>query len=452
MPSNLALLLDLYELTMAESYFAHRKGVCATFDLFVRGLPKTRAYLVSCGLEDILKYIRVLKFTKEDLDFLKSKKIFSGDFLKYLNNFKFSGDIWAMPEGTVFFANEPIIRVTAGIIEAQILESFFLNTINVETMIASKAARVVCAAGNRELYDFSLRRTHGSEAGIKVARASYIAGFFGTSNVLAGKLYNIPVSGTMAHSYVMSFKRELDSFLAYSMTFPRKTILLVDTYDTKKGIENAVAVGKHLKEKGYRLAGVRLDSGDIVALSKLARRKFNQAGLRYVKIFASGNLDEFKINKLLDKGAMVDSFGVGTNMGTSIDAPCLDVIYKLSEVTDESGEFLPVMKLSKAKVTYPGRKQVFRILDKKGKFAKDIIGLENELIRGKPLLIKVVEKGRIVYRLPSLDNIRKITKNNLLRLPEKLRQVSVKYKYPVVISPGLKKLRKSLWRQLEKRQ
>jgi nicotinate phosphoribosyltransferase len=444
--------LDLYELTMSQSYFLHRKRVCATFDLFVRGLPPNRGYLVSCGLEDILKYLKELNFSNEDLDFLRSKKQFSKEFIDYLAHFKFSGDVWAMPEGKVFFANEPIIRVTAGIIEAQILESFFLNTINVETMIASKASRVVCAARNKGLYDFSLRRTHGAEAGIKVARASYIAGFSGTSNMLAGKLYNIPVTGTMAHSYVMTFKRELDSFRAYAATFPKKTILLVDTYDVKKGIRNAVAVGLDLKEKGHRLLGIRLDSGNIAALSRFARRQFDRAGLRSVKILASGNLDEFRIKELLKKGAMVDSFGVGTNMGTSIDAPCLDVIYKLSEVTDDSGKFLPVMKLSKAKVTYPGRKQVFRFCDKKGKFVKDILGLENELIGGEPLLIKVVDKGKIVYHLPSLEEIRKLARHDLASLPEKLKQVCVKYKYPVLISPELKKLRDTLSRKLEIRQ
>jgi nicotinate phosphoribosyltransferase len=452
MGKGLSLLLDLYELTMAQSYFVCRRGACATFDLFVRGLPSNRAYLVACGLEDILKYLKELKFSEEDLDFLRSKKQFSEKFLKYLSHFKFKGDIWAMPEGTVFFANEPIIRVTAPIIEAQILESFFLNTINVETMIASKAARVVYAAGGRKLYDFSLRRTHGAEAGIKVARASYIAGFNGTSNCLAGKLFGIPVAGTMAHSYVMSFKHEIDSFLAYSTTFPKNTILLVDTYDTKKGIENAVAVGLYLKEKGHRLTGIRLDSGDIASVSRFARKKFDQAGLESVKVFASGNLDEFKIKALLDKGASVDSFGVGTNMGVSIDAPCLDVIYKLSEVTDDHGRFLPVMKLSKAKVTYPGRKQVFRVLDKKGRFIKDILGLEKEKIKGSPLLVKVVDKGKIVYRLPPLDSIRRFAKANLSRFPEKLKEVRARYKYPVAVSPGLKKLRKSLSRQLGKRQ
>jgi len=446
------LLMDLYELTMAEAYFVHKKNTFATFDLFVRDLPPNRSYLIAAGLEDVLEYIKTMRFDGEDLKYLNSQKLFSADFLKYLSRFKFRGGIWAMPEGTVFFANEPIVRVTAPIIEAQLTESFMLNTIGLQTMIASKASRVVSAVRGRGVYDFSLRRTHGSDAGIKVARSSYIAGFDGTSCVLAGKLYRIPIVGTMAHSFVMSFKKEIDSFLAYGTTFPDRTTLLVDTYDTKRGIENAISIGLYLKEKKHRLQGIRLDSGDIVSLSGFARQALDRAGLNYVKIFASGNLDEFKIKDLLEKGARIDNFGVGTHMGTSIDAPSLDVIYKIGEVTDEQGKFLPTMKLSKAKVTYPGRKQVFRVRDKDGKFIKDILGLEKERVEGEPLLKKVVDQGRVVYRQPSLDNIRSLAKNNLAEFSEKLKEVYPKYKYPVIISPGLKNLRRSLAHQLETRQ
>ena len=449
---NLALLVDLYELTMAECYFHYKQDTLTTFDLFVRALPPNRAYLVAAGLEDILGYIINLRFNSEDLKYLKNQKIFSENFLQYLSKFEFTGDIWAMPEGTIFFANEPVIRVTAPIIEAQIIESFLLNTINLQTMIASKAARVVSAAKKKGVYDFSLRRTHGAFAGIKVARSSYIAGCVGSSNVLAGKLYNIPIAGTMAHSFVMSFKYELDSFLAYSNIFPDRTILLVDTYNTKKGIENAIKIGLYLKEKKHHLQAIRLDSGDIVALSNLARRMLDKAGLKEVKIFASGNLDEFKIKAMLSKGAKVDNFGVGTSMGTSQDAPSLDVVYKINEVTNEDGEFLPTMKLSKGKVTYPGRKQVFRIQDKKGRFIKDILGLEKEEIKGAPLLKKVVHKGQIIYRLPSLEQIRSFSKENLSRLPDNLKEVYPKYTYPVLISPQLKRLRQALAHKLEERQ
>jgi nicotinate phosphoribosyltransferase len=452
MDGKLTLLMDLYELTMAQAYFVHKRNTFATFDLFVRDLPPNRYYLIAAGLGDVLDYIRTMRFDGEDLRYLNGQKLFSGDFLKYLSRFKFAGDIRAMPEGTVFFANEPVVRVTASIIEAQLIESFLLNTIGLQTMIASKASRVVSSVAGRGVYDFSLRRTHGSDAGIKVARSSYIAGFNGTSCVLSGKLYKIPIAGTMAHSFVMSFKKERDSFLAYSATFPGRTTLLVDTYDTKKGIENAIDIGLYLKEKKQRLQGIRLDSGDIVSLSKFARQALDRAGLKFVKIFASGNLDEFKIRKILAKGACVDNFGVGTHMGTSIDAPALDVIYKISEVTDEEGRFLPTMKLSKAKVTYPGRKQVFRLQDKKGRFIKDVLALEKEKIKGRPLLIKVVDQGRVIYKQPSLAKIRSFAKKNLSRFPEKLKEVYPKYKYPVIISPGLKNLRRSLAHQLETRQ
>ena len=450
--SNKALLLDLYELTMAQAYFAYKPRTMATFDLLVRKLPANRAYLVACGLADILSYIKHLKFGKEDLGYLKGLKLFSGVFLSYLAQFRFRGDIWAMPEGTIFFPGEPVLRVTAPIIEAQIIESFLLNTVNLQTMIASKAARVVLAADGRSVFDFSLRRTHGAEAGLKVARSSYIAGFSGTATVEAGRLYGIPVAGTMAHSFVMSFKQEIDSFLAYSQIFPEQTILLVDTYDVKKGIQNAIATGLYLKDQGYRLSGIRLDSGDIVAWSKLARKMLDAAGLKYVRIFASGNLDEFRIKELLQKGARVDSFGVGTHMGSSIDAPCLDVIYKLSEVSNESGNFSPTMKLSQGKVTYPGRKQVFRLRDKLGKYLEDTLALEKENIKGVPLLKKVVLKGRVIYQIPPLEKIRKKVAQGLSGFPSGLTAVYPKYRYPVRISGRLEITRAALTKQLSKRQ
>ncbi|HTY44513.1 MAG TPA: nicotinate phosphoribosyltransferase [Patescibacteria group bacterium] len=449
---NAGLLLDLYELTMAQSYFVYKAKTRATFDLFVRALPRQRSYLIACGLADVLDYIRDLRFRQDDLRYLRSKKLFSAEFLKYLERFRFRGDIWAMPEGTVFFPPEPVIRVTGSIIEAQLIESFLLSTLNLQTMIASKASRVVNASEGRGVYDFSLRRTQGTEAAIKVARSSYIAGFAGTSNVLASKLYGIPASGTMAHSFVMSFKQELASFLAYSSIFPARTILLVDTYDTGKGIANAIAVGLYLKEQGHKLLGIRLDSGDIAYWSKLARRMLDKAGLKYVKIFASGNLDEAAIQELLRKGAPVDNFGVGTKMGVSVDAPFLDMIYKISEVTDEEGNFLPTMKLSEGKITYPGRKQVFRVQDKTGRFVKDILGLEAEKLAGKRLLVKVVDKGTIVSEPSCPQEIRRSVQKGLLRFALAMRQPLSGYRYPVEVSRGLASLRSSLSRQLAKRQ
>ncbi|MFA5114885.1 MAG: nicotinate phosphoribosyltransferase [Candidatus Omnitrophota bacterium] len=448
-----ALLLDLYELTMAQAYFYHKPpDAMATFDLYVRKLPPRRNYLIACGLADILAYFGTLRFSKEDLKYLRGLRLFSSDFLRYLAAFKFSGDVWAMPEGTVFFAHEPVIRVTSPIIEAQIIESFLLNTVNLQTMIASKASRIISSAAGRPVFDFSLRRTHGSEAGIKVARSSYIAGFSGTATVEAGKLYGIPVVGTMAHSFVLSFKREIDSFLAYSRVFPDKSTLLVDTYDVKKGIDNAVIAGLYLKGKGYSLRGIRLDSGDIVYWSRKARRMLDARGFRKVGIVASGNLDEFKIKKLLQKGALVESFGVGTNMGTSIDAPCLDVIYKLSEISDEAGRFLPKMKLSRGKATYPGRKQVFRIRDKAAGYAKDILALESEDIKGEPLLRKVVAGGRVVYRQEPLERIRKRAAAQLSCFPSSLKAIDRKYRYPLIISDGLRNIMRLLARQLAGRQ
>ncbi|MDD5432330.1 MAG: nicotinate phosphoribosyltransferase [Candidatus Omnitrophica bacterium] len=452
MYNSYALLVDLYELTMAQCYFHYREDTWATFDLFVRDFPKNRSYLVAAGLDDILKYVLNLRFVDAELAYLKSLKLFTPDFLGYLKDFRFKGHLWALPEGEVFFPQETVIRVTAPIIQTQLIESVLLNTVNLQSMIASKASRIVLSAKSSNVYDFSLRRTHGPEAGLKVARSSYLAGFSGTSNVLAGKMYKIPVAGTMAHSFVMSFRHELDSFLAYAETFPKKTILLVDTYDTLKGIENAVTVGLFLKEKGHRLVGIRLDSGDFVSLSKIARHKLNQAGLGDVKIYASGDLDEFKIKVLLSKGACIDSFGVGTNMGASTDAPVLDVVYKLSEVTDEFGKFQPKMKISKGKATYPGRKQVYRIKDKRGRFVKDIIGLWDEAIKGKPLLKKVIHGGNLVYKAPALEQSRIYLKQNLKYFPVAMKEIDSDYRYPVLFSPGLEKLKKDLSKQLVRRQ
>ena len=449
---NLSLLVDLYELTMAQVYFRHKPEARATFDLFVRDLPPGRSYLVAAGLADVLEYLGRLRFGAEDIAYLEKLKIFSPAFLRYLRQLRFKGDVWALPEGTVCFAQEPIVRITGSLIEAQLIESFLLNTINLQTMIASKASRVVSACRGHKVYDFSLRRTHGSDAGIKVARSSYLAGFDGTANVLAGKLYGIPVAGTMAHSFVMSFKHELDSFHAYARSFPSRTTLLVDTYDVKKGIENAIKTGLYLKSKSCRLQGIRLDSGNITYLSKLARRMLDQAGLSGVGIIASGNLDEFKIKDLLARDACVDSFGVGTNMGVSIDAPSLDVIYKIAEVTGDDGNFLPTMKLSFAKVTYPGRKQVFRVCDKKGRYLRDIVALEEEKIKGVPLLKQMVKKGRLLHRAPALKKIREFAARDLAGFNEGLRQVYSAYRYPVVISARLKALRENLGNTLIRRQ
>ena len=447
---DFALLTDLYELTMCASYFDNKVNDVATFDLFIRQLPQNRSYFLAAGLEDALNYLKNLKFTNEHIEFLKSKKIFSENFLVYLKNFRFNGDIFALPEGTVFFTNEPIISVTAPIIEAQLLETFLLNTINLQTTIATKASRVVLAAEQKPVVDFSLRRTHGTDAGMKVSRASYIAGCVGTSNVLAGMEYSIQIYGTMAHSFVMAFEKEEKSFEAYSKTFPDTSTILVDTYDILKGIKKAAKVAKKLEKEGHKLKAIRLDSGDLVSLSKSARKILDKNGLSYVEIFGSGNLDEYKVEELMKKGALIDAFGVGTAMGVSKDAPYCDVVYKLVELSNKN-KHLPTMKLSKGKVTFPGKKQVYRFNDKNGNYVKDVLALRDERIYGQKLLVKVMEKGKIVYKMPSLEEIRKTTKNNLKKLPDKYKKLKNAAKYEVKISPELKKLTLKLNKSLQQK-
>ncbi len=447
---DFALLTDLYELTMCASYFDNKINDIATFDLFIRDLPPNRSYFIAVGLEDVLSYLKNIKFKDEHIEFLKSKKIFKNDFLDYLKNFKFTGDVFALPEGTIFFPNEPILSVTAPIIEAQLVETFLLNTINLQTTIATKASRVVLAAKQKPVVDFALRRTQGTYAGMKVARASYIAGCIGTSNVLAGMKYKIPIYGTMAHSFVMAFEEEQKSFEAYSKTFQDTSIFLVDTYDTLKGVEKAAIVAKELEKQGHKLRAIRLDSGDLVSLSKAARKILDKNGLNYVQVFGSGNLDEYKIEELSKKRALIDAFGVGTAMGVSKDAPCCDVVYKLVELTNH-GKLLPTMKLSKGKVTYPGVKQVYRITDKNGKYIKDVLTLREEKINGRKLLIKVMEKGKIIYKSPSVENIKKIILNNLSKLPDKYKSLKNAAKYKVEIGPELKILTIKLDKMLKQK-
>ena len=445
---NMSLFTDFYELTMCASYFDNKKFEPATFDLFIRRLPENRSYFLFAGLEQVLLYLKSVKFTKEHLAYLKTQG-FNQQFLDYLRDFRFTGDVWAVPEGTVAFPCEPLIRVTAPMIEAQLVETFLLNTINLQTMIATKASRVVHAAKDKAVIEFGLRREHGVDAGMKVARSSYIAGCNGTSNVLAGLAYGIPVFGTMAHSFIMSYEEELDAFRAFARTFPNKSTLLIDTYDDLAGAEKAAVVAKELEKKGCRLGGVRLDSGDLVEISKQVRKLLDDRGLQYVKFFASGDLDEFKVAELQEKGAKIDAFGVGTKMGTSADKPYLDVIYKLCE-TMSDGMFHPIMKLSEGKVTLPGRKQVYRFKDEKGNFEKDRITLADEEVKAEPLLIKVMEKGEIIYDLPSLDEIRAAAAENLSKLSTQYKKLTNAPAYPVELSPDLEMLIKNLKKKLRK--
>ncbi len=444
---NMSLFTDFYELTMCASYFDNKNFEPATFDLFIRRLPENRSYFLFAGLEDALQYLQSIRFTDEHLAFLE-KQGFKENFLDYLHGFRFTGDVWAVPEGAIAFPNEPLIRVTAPIIEAQLAETFLLNSVNLQTMIATKASRVVHAAKGKSVIEFGLRREQGIDAGMKVARSSYIAGCQGTSNVLAGQTYGIPVFGTMAHSFIMSYSKEIDAFRAFAKTFPNKSTLLIDTYDDISGVEKAAVVAKELEAKGFRLGGVRLDSGDLAQISKKVRKILDDQDLAYVKIFASGDLDEFKIEELLSKGAKIDSFGVGTKMGTSADRPYLDVIYKLCETMTTDGGFSPIMKLSKDILTLPGRKQVYRFIEAEENFEKDTIALADEKMEGEPLLVKVMEKGKLIYKLPSLGCIRAAAAENLSKLPEEYKALTGAPSYPVELSRNLLNLVKTLKRQL----
>ncbi|MEM3400144.1 MAG: nicotinate phosphoribosyltransferase [Candidatus Micrarchaeia archaeon] len=439
-PQNMALLTDLYQLTMCNAYFTNNRNEEAAYDLFVRDMPPNRSYLLFAGLEQVLFYLQNIKFSDELLAYLEKTGRFDSSFIKFLSKFKFTGSLFAMKEGTIFFEQEPVIRVVAPRIQAQLVETFLLNCVNFQTLIATKASRVVLSAKGRQVIDFSLRRTHGTDAGMKVARASYIGGCNGTSNVLGGMIYGIPTYGTVAHSYVMAYMHEIDAFRSYARVFPDSCILLIDTYDTISGAKNAVIVAKELERIGKKLVAVRLDSGDLCALSRRVRRILDENGLEYVKILASGNLDEYKIADLLRKGAKIDSFGVGTAMGTSNDSPVLNVNYKLSETVYEDGSSLPAIKLSSGKRTLPGKKQVYRIV-RNGKFVMDYISLPEEF-EGKqgyyPLLNKIIDNGKLVYEMPSLEEIRTFAAKNLVMLPEKYKRLQGAPKYPVKISPRLK--------------
>jgi nicotinate phosphoribosyltransferase len=443
---NLALLTDLYELTMAASYFDHEMFEPATFSLFIRNYPPSRRYFISAGLADVLSYLQDLKFTPEDLEYLEETELFKPEFLSYLDEFRFRGDVYAIPEGRLFFVNEPVLEVNASLIEAQIVETIIINIVNFQSMIATKASRCIHAAWPRKLVDFSLRRTHGADAGLKVARASFIGGFVGTSNVLAGKIYGIPIFGTMAHSFITSFEDELDAFRAFAYTFPEDTVLLVDTYDTLSGTRIAAEVGKEMALDGMELKGVRLDSGDIARLSKDVRGILRKEGFTETTIFASGGFDEYKIKRVLDQGGDIDSFGVGTKMGVSADAPYFDMAYKMVQYAGR-----PVLKLSPGKMTLASDKQVFRFTTTKGKLEKDVIGLRDDILEeGEPLLKKVMGNGEIIEEFPSLSQIQTSFLDEFSLLDKKYKAIDKEGKeYPVSLSPRLKSLQDQVVRKLE---
>ena len=434
--SNAVLLTDLYELTMAASYKAHGKTGRATFDLFVRDLPKQRNFFVSAGAEQALEYLETLRFDEESISYLASLDLFEDEFLSHLETLHFTGDVWAIPEGEIVFANEPILRVTAPLIEAQIVESFLLNCITFQTMVASKAARVAISSQGRRFVDFSLRRDHGADAALKAARASYIGGAASTSNVLAGKTYGIPISGTMAHSYVMAFEDEGEAFRAFVRDFPNRPVLLIDTFDVEEGARRAAEVFKELGAVPDGLRGVRIDSGKLEDLAWSVRKILDEAGLYDVKIMFSGDLDEYRIQEFVADNVPVDAFGVGTQLGTSGDAPSLGSVYKL--VADSGG---PKIKLSTGKATLPGCKQVYRF-DRDGHFAYDLIAAESEQIEGgRPLLKKVMLSGERIDRSESLETLRGRCARSLLHLPDGLRSLDpAETLYEVKISSELRRL------------
>jgi nicotinate phosphoribosyltransferase len=445
---RLALLTDLYQLTMAACYFDQGMQEEATFSLFIRAYPDERGYFVAAGLAEALDYLESLRFTAADLDYLASTGLFQPRFLDYLKDLRFTGNVHALPEGSIFFADEPILEVTAPIIEAQLVETFIINAVNLQTLIASKAARTVYAAQGRPLVDFSLRRTQGSDAGLKVARASYLAGFAGTSNVLAGKLYGLPIFGTMAHSYILSFPHEIEAFRIFAQNFPGSTTLLIDTYDSTAGAHHAVTVAQEMAARGEHLEFVRLDSGDMAAISQEVRQILDDHGLDRVRILASGGFDEHKIARVLARRAKIDAFAVGTKMGVSADAPYFNIAYKLVRYGDQ-----PVMKLSTGKVTLVDQKQVFRFFDPQGNMQHDIIALRGEAVpEGSPRLAPVLAAGHLTQPLPTLQESRDYFKAQFARLPETYKTLQAPARYPVTLSPGLEQLQTRVEQQTRRRE
>lgn len=425
-----ALFTDLYEVMMAQAYLARGMSGTAVFETFFRKLPETRSYVVAAGLSDVLDYLEALHFTRADVDYLRGLGLFTDEFLRALASVRFTGDVWAVPEGTVVFPGEPIVQVTAPILEAQLAETFVVNQIHLQSVLASKAARVVDAARGRAVVDFGARRAHGTDAAVKAARAGYLAGLAGTSNVLAAREYGIPAFGTMAHSFVQAFDDELDAFDVFARIYPG-TALLVDTFDTLRGVDRVVELAG--RGAGLDVAAIRLDSGDLGTLAKAARAKLDAAGLNRIEIFASSGLDEYRIAALVAERSPIDAFAVGTKVVVAQDAPALDMAYKLVEY-DGTGR----SKFSSGKVIYPGRKQVLRRLAD-GVFAGDTICRPGEEFDGEPLLVPVMKDGRRLPRHDSgLAESRERARRQIDRLPPALRALDAGERtYPVQVSPSI---------------
>ena len=435
--SSLALHTDFYQLTMAAVYHQHGLNGQATFSLFAHDLPAQRGYILAAGLADALEYLESFSFTPQDIAYLESLGRFSPDFLESLAGLQFSGEVWALPEGTACFAGEPLIEVTAPLIEAQLVETRLIQIINLHSTLASKAARCVQAARGRACVDFSLRRTQGREAGWAAARSSAIAGFTGTSNVEASwRLGTVPV-GTMAHAFVEAFGDEMAAFRAFAEAFPRGTVLLVDTYDSLEGLHRAVKLAEELRAQGHRLLGVRLDSGDLVGMSQKARQILDHAGLKDTKVVVSGSLDEFSMDQLVRSGGEVDMFGVGTRMGSSADAPYLDLAYKLV-----SYDGRPTLKLSSGKETWAAPKQLWRSHDDQGVISGDVLGLREEQNQGEPLLQPVMAQGRRREPDPGWQAAQKRFAAQLAALPEPCRRLQDPQPLEPAPSPALRAVQK----------
>jgi nicotinate phosphoribosyltransferase len=430
-----ALFTDLYELTMAAAFFREGVGGSATFSLYVRRLPPERGFLVAAGLADVLEYLRGFEFSPEALDYLRSLGRFEPAFLEHLATLRFTGQVRAVREGTVIFAEEPLLEITGPLIEAQLLETAVINFCHVQTLLASKAARVVLAANGRVLAEFGLRRSHGTDAGMKAARCAFLAGFESTSNVLAGRTYGVPLSGTMAHSFVTAFPREIDAFLAYARAFPDSAVLLLDTYDTAAAAHKAVTVARGLAADGHRLAGVRLDSGDLAALSREVRAILDDGGFPDVRIIVSGGLDEHDVAALLAAGAPIDGFGVGTRLDVSADAPSLEMVYKLVSFGGRD-----TLKISSDKETWVGAKQVLRRRDTDGRLAGDTLGLASEDVpaEAEALLEPVMRDGRLIGPHPALETLRAHCARQIAALPEGVRRLRGPEGYSVAPSEQLR--------------
>jgi nicotinate phosphoribosyltransferase len=430
-PGSSPLLTDLYQLNMIEAYLARGETRTAVFELFVRKLPRRRGFLMAAGLEQALEFLEGLRFSSDEIGWLKSTGRFNARTLAYLSDLRFTGNVHAMPEGTIFFANEPILRVTAPLPEAQLVETRLINLVHFQSLIASKAARMVLDAPGKQLVDFGLRRAHGAEAGLLAARASYIAGFTGTATVLAAKLFDIPVFGTMAHSYIQAHDSETVAFERFAHTRPEGLVFLIDTYDTEAAARKVVALAPRLKAAGISVSGVRLDS-DLIALSKGVRRILDEGGLADVTIFASGDLDEDQLMAMAKANAPIDGFGIGTSLTTSSDAPALDCAYKLQEYAG-----LPRRKRASGKATLPGRKQVWRRYGPDGRMAGDTLSVENDDQDGNALIHRVMQAGKRVSPAPTLDEIRKHAARELQRLPASLRELEPSTTYPVQVGETL---------------